>query len=66
MDSHVKDKTISQTVLSLAWESPYLGKTVFILRRGPDSLLLYGIPVLIDKNKIVTFKTNRLIEAIGL
>ena len=24
------------TVLSLTWESPYLGKTVFILRRGPD------------------------------
>ena len=23
------------TVLSLAWESPYLGKTVFVLRRGP-------------------------------
>ena len=31
-DSHVKDKTVS----SLAWESPYLGKTVFILRQGPD------------------------------
>ena len=27
---HVKDKT----VLSLTWESPYLGKTVFILRRA--------------------------------
>ena len=36
-DSHVKDKTVSPTVLSLTWESPYLGKTVFILRRGPDS-----------------------------
>ena len=35
MDSHVKDKTVSPTVLSLTWESPYLGKTVFILRRGP-------------------------------
>ena len=35
-DSHVKDKTVSPTVLSLTWESPYLGKTVFILRRGPD------------------------------
>ena len=34
-DSHVKDKTVSPTVLSLTWESPYLGKTVFILRRGP-------------------------------
>ena len=32
---HVKDKTVSPTVLSLTWESPYLGKTVFILRRGP-------------------------------
>ena len=39
-DTHVKDKTVSQpsglaTVLSLTWESPYLGKTVFILRWGP-------------------------------
>ena len=33
-DSHVKDKTVSPTVLSLTWESPYLGKMVFILRRG--------------------------------
>ena len=36
-DSHVKDKTVSPTVLSLTWESPYLGKTVFILRQGPVS-----------------------------
>ena len=36
-NSHVKDKTVSPTVLSLTWESPYLGKTVFILRRGPHS-----------------------------
>ena len=36
-DSHVKDKTVSPTILSLTWESPYLGKTVFILRRGPAS-----------------------------
>ena len=34
-DSHVKDKTVSPTVFSLTWESPYLGKTVFILRWGP-------------------------------
>ena len=34
-DSHVKDKTVSPTVLSLTWQSPYLGQTVFILRRGP-------------------------------
>ena len=34
-DSHVKDKTVSPTVLSLTWESPYLGKMVFILRRDP-------------------------------
>ena len=33
---HAKDRTVSPTVLSLTWESPYLGKTVFILRRGPD------------------------------
>ena len=36
-DSHVKDKTVSPTVLSLTWESPYLGKTVFILRQGPGN-----------------------------
>ena len=34
-DSHVKDKTVSLTVLSLTCESPYLRKTVFILRWGP-------------------------------
>ena len=34
-DSHVKDKMVSPTVLSLTWESPYLGKTIFILRRAP-------------------------------
>ena len=35
-DSHVKDKTVSRvaTIWSLTWESPYLGKTVFILRRA--------------------------------
>ena len=26
------------TVLSLTWESPYLGKMVFILRWGPDGI----------------------------
>ena len=36
-DSVVKDKMVSLTVLSLTWESPYLGKMVFILRRGPDA-----------------------------
>ena len=36
-DSHVEDKTGSPTVLSLTWEFPYLGKTVFILGRGPES-----------------------------
>ena len=34
-DSHVKDKTVSWTVLSLTWESPYLVKMVFTLRWGP-------------------------------
>ena len=38
-DSHVKDKTVSPTVLSLTWESPYLEKTVFILRRGPGDII---------------------------
>ena len=31
-DSHVKDNTVSPTVLFLTWESPYLRKMVFILR----------------------------------
>ena len=45
-DSHVKDKTVSPTVLSLTWESPYLGKTVFILRRGPvDEPVPQCVPV---------------------
>ena len=39
-DSDVKDKTVSLTVLSLTWESPYLEKTVFTLRRGPGSLYI--------------------------
>ena len=38
-DSHVKDKTVAPTVLSLTWVSPYLEKTVFILRRGPGGRL---------------------------
>ena len=41
-DSHDKDKTVSPTVLSLTWESPYMGKTVFILTRGPDHLFEQG------------------------
>ena len=54
-DSHVKDKTVSPTVLSLTWESPYLGKTVFILRRGPavppvtTKLASWWLPVLNGK-----------------
>ena len=35
---HVKDKTASR-LLSLTWESPYLGRTFVILRLGPDSCL---------------------------
>ena len=35
-DPDVKDKTVSPTVLSLTWEAPYLRKTVFLLRRGPE------------------------------
>ena len=43
-DSQVKDKTASPTVLSLTWESPYLGKMVFIhvVRLGPDYLVTQG------------------------
>ena len=38
-DAHVIDKTVSPTVLSLTWESIYLGKMLFILRRGPGCIL---------------------------
>ena len=41
--SHVKDKTVSPTVLSLTWESQYMGKTVFILRQGPADRPLANI-----------------------
>ena len=37
---HVKDNTVSPTVLCLTWKSPYLGKSVFILRKGPERLLI--------------------------
>ena len=37
-DIHVKDKTVSPTVLSLTWESPYMGKTVIILGQSPGPL----------------------------
>ena len=43
MDSHIKDKTVSPTVLSLTWEYPYLAKTVFKLRRDPVSRLSHII-----------------------
>ena len=41
-DPHVKDKTVS-TVLSLQMESPYLGKTVFILRQGPENIKIQPV-----------------------
>ena len=46
-------------VLSLTWKSPYVDKTVFILRRGPDpdagfELLVIGTPFprFNDKNNL--------------
>ena len=38
-DSHVKDKTVSPTVLFLTWESPYLEKTVFMLSNRAQTLI---------------------------
>ena len=40
--AHWKTLGLSQykDVLSLTWESTYLAKTVFVLRRGPDALCL--------------------------
>ena len=37
------DKTVSPTVLSLTWESSHLGKTVFILKRGPGACSQWDI-----------------------
>ena len=34
-DFHVKDKTAVKDVLSLTWESPYLVRPSFLLRRPP-------------------------------
>ena len=44
-DPHVKDKDDLATVLSLTWESPYLRKTIFILRRGPLHPHIYSQPL---------------------
>ena len=63
-DSHVKDKTVSPTVLSLTWESPYLEKTVFILRRGPgdrvrnvESAVLPGYDlIMIGSCQLISYK----------
>ena len=38
-DSHVKDKTVGENVLSLTWESLYWYESIFILRRPPGSFL---------------------------
>ena len=49
-DSHVKDKAVSPTILSLTWESPYLGKMVFILRRSPGACVMgYTVTVSFTK-----------------
>ena len=53
-DSRVKDKTVSPTVLSLTWESPYLGKTVFTLNRGPRRIQSIPGNRLNDGNKFLT------------
>ena len=37
----VRDNTVSPTVLSLTWESPYMGKRVFILRRGQVTIITH-------------------------
>ena len=42
-DSHVKDRTVSPTLFSLIWESPYRGKMVFILRPPAAAPCLPGL-----------------------
>ena len=44
-DPHVRDKTVLRPSYLKTWESPYLGKTIFILRRPPGSALalVHGI-----------------------
>ena len=51
-DSHVKDKTVSPTVLSLTWESPYLGKTCLYIETGPWPLS-YLWHAFTKKNKFI-------------
>ena len=51
-DPHIKDKTI----LSLTWESSYLGKSVFILKRGPGSCLIQAGSCLPRAWYTITFK----------
>ena len=63
-DHHVEDKKSLATVLSLTWESQYLVKTVFTLRRGPGGhhnstysilfLTWHNRPIHDDKKIILT------------
>ena len=49
-DSHVKDTTVGETLLSLTWESLYLQDGIFILRR-PLRLIIVEISALFKGNK---------------
>ena len=77
MDSHVKDETVSPTVLSLTWESPYLGKTVFILNQGPGthrhlcgSIELHGAGAQRDhgvtQGQVLSLKDLHVADDVGL
>ena len=71
--SHVKDKTVSPTVLSLTWESPYLGKMFLKLRQGPGghcwSIVLVlchlinfiSIFFLVHRHQIIHNRLNRYV-----
>ena len=51
-DPHVKDKAVSWPS-SLTWESPRLGKTVFILRQGPGDIPVPGrLHASLDKTQL--------------
>ena len=59
-DSHVKDKTVSPTILSLTWESPYLEKMVSVLRWGQAAAVLTQCFCITTKIlfKIITQQVN--------
>ena len=62
-DSHVKDKTVGETVLSLTWESLYWLDDIFILRRPPGGN--YGFHGCTSITYLTAVRLMRLTDANG-